>query len=200
MADVLSPSFYDRPVLEVARNLVGCRLEHAGTAGIIVEAEAYHHSEPACHAYVGLTARTSTLFGPPGMAYVYRSYGVHALLNAVCEGENVGAAVLIRALEPVAGVEAMRARRGLVRLEDLCSGPGKLTQAMGIGLDRNATSLAGGPVRIGPRPADREPPQIVSGPRVGINRATELPWRFCALGSRCVSRPWPPGLRASLAA
>ena len=200
MADVLPPSFYDRPVVEVACDLVGCRLEHEGTAGIIVEAEAYHHSEPACHAYVGLTPRTATLFGPPGHAYVYRSYGVHALLNAVCEGEDVGAAVLIRALEPVEGIEGMRARRGLVRLEDLCSGPGKLTQAMGIGLDRNATSLARGPVRIGPRPADREAPRIVAGPRVGITRAMELPWRFCALGSRCVSRPWPPGLRASLAA
>jgi len=200
MADVLPPAFYDRPVVEVARDLVGCRLEHERTAGIIVEAEAYHHSEPACHAYVGLTARTSTLFGPPGTAYVYRSYGVHALLNAVCEGPDVGAAVLLRALEPVEGIEGMRARRGLVRLEDLCSGPGKLTQAMAIGLDRNATSLVSGPVRIGPRPADREAPRIVAGPRVGINRATELPWRFCALGSRCVSRPWPPGLRASLAA
>ena len=200
MADALPPSFYDRPVVEVARDLVGCRLEHEETAGIIVEAEAYHHSEPACHAYVGLTARTSTLFGPPGTAYVYRSYGVHALLNAVCEGEDVGAAVLIRALEPVEGIEGMRARRGLARLEDLCSGPGKLTQAMGIGLDRNATSLARGPVRIGPRPADREAPRIVAGPRVGITRAMELPWRFCALGSRCVSRPWPPGLRASRAA
>ena len=200
MADALPPSFYDRPVVEVARDLVGCRLEHEGTAGIIVEAEAYHHSEPACHAYVGLTARTSTLFGAPGTAYVYRSYGVHAMLNAVCEGGDVGAAVLIRALEPVEGIEGMRARRGLVRLEDLCSGPGKLTQAMGIGLDRNATSLARGAVRIGARPADREAPRIVAGPRVGITRAMELPWRFCALGSRCVSRPWPPGLRASLAA
>jgi DNA-3-methyladenine glycosylase len=200
MPDVLRASFYDRPVLEVARDLVGCRLEHEGTGGIIVEAEAYHHSEPACHAYVGLTRRTATLFGQPGNAYVYRSYGVHALLNAVCEGEDVGAAVLLRALEPVEGIEEMRARRGLVRLEDLCSGPGKLTQAMAIGLDRNATSLVSGPVRIRPRPADREAPRIVAGPRVGINRAMELPWRFCALGSRCVSRPWPPGLRASLAA
>jgi DNA-3-methyladenine glycosylase len=134
------------------------------------------------------------------MAYVYRSYGIHALLNAVCEAEDVGAAVLIRGVEPLTGLEAMRARRGLARPEDLCSGPGKLTQAMGIGLDRNATSLARGPVRIAPRPADREPLRIVTGTRIGITRATELEWRFCALGSRCVSRPWPPGLRASLAA
>ena len=200
MPDALPAAFYDRPVVEVARDLVGCRLEHEGTGGIIVETEAYHQSEPACHAYVGLTARTSTLFGSPGTAYVYRSYGVHALLNAVCEGEDVGAAVLIRALEPERGLDALRARRGQYRIEDLCSGPGKLTQAMGIGLDRNATSLEGGPIRIGPRPADREPPRIVAGTRIGITRAVELPWRFCALGSRCVSRPWPAGLRASLAA
>jgi DNA-3-methyladenine glycosylase len=199
MADALPAAFYDRPVVEVARDLVGCRLEHDGTAGVIVETEAYHHSEPACHAYVGLTARTSTLFGPPGTAYVYRSYGIHALLNAVCEAEEVGAAVLIRAVEPDVGLEAMRARRGLARVEDLCSGPGKLTQAMGIWLDRNATSLHDGPVRIGPRPAGAAP-RLVTGTRIGINRAVELPWRFCAAGSRCVSRPWPPGLRASLAA
>ena len=197
MPDALPGAFYDRPVVDVARDLVGCRLEHEGTGGIIVETEAYHHSEPACHAYVGLTARTSTLFGSPGTAYVYRSYGIHALLNAVCEGEDVGAAVLIRALEPERGLDAMRARRGLHRIEDLCSGPGKLTQAMGIGLDRNATSLEGGPIRVGPRPADREPPRIVAGTRIGITRAVELPWRFCAAGSRHVSRPWPTGLLAA---
>jgi DNA-3-methyladenine glycosylase len=200
MPDALDRGFYDRPVVQVARDLVGCRLDFGGAWGVIVETEAYHQSEPACHAFVGLTARTSTLFGTPGAAYVYRSYGVHALLNAVCEPEGVGAAVLIRALEPVEGLEAMRARRGLVRPEDLCSGPGKLTQALGIGLDLNATSLADGQIRIGPRPAGRRHPRVVVGRRVGINRATELPWRFCALDSRCVSRPWPRGLRASRAA
>ena len=173
---------------------------HGDAAGVIVETEAYHHSEPACHAYVGLTPRTATLFGPPGMAYVYRSYGIHALLNAVSEPEGVGAAVLIRALAPVEGIERMRARRGLHRLEDLCSGPGKLTQALGIGLDRNGTSLRDGPVRFGPPPAGAPPVPVAVGRRVGITRAVELPWRFCALGTRCVSRPWPAGLRASLAA
>jgi DNA-3-methyladenine glycosylase len=108
--------------------------------------------------------------------------------------------VLIRALEPVEGLDAMRARRGFARPQDLCSGPGKLTQALGIGLDLNATSLADGRIRIGPRPPGRPRPRVVVGRRVGINRATELAWRFCALGSRCVSRPWPPGLRASLGA
>src|SRR6202011_2775871 len=118
-------------------DLIGCVVRHGRCSGVIVEAEAYHDSEPACHAYVGLTRRTATLFGPPGRAYVYRSYGVHAMLNAVTEAEGVGAAVLIRALEPVVGLDAMRARRGLDRPEDLCSGPGRLTQALGIGLDLN---------------------------------------------------------------
>jgi DNA-3-methyladenine glycosylase len=196
----MDAAFYERPVVDVARDLVGCVVEHDGCAGRIVETEAYHDSEPACHAYAGLTARTATLFGPPGVAYVYRSYGIHALLNAVCEREGVGAAVLIRALEPLAGIDAMRARRGLQRAEDLCSGPGKLTQALGIGLERNGTSLLSGPVRVRPRAAGARAPELAIGPRIGITRAMELPWRFVALGSRHVSRPWPPGLRASLAA
>lgn len=196
----LPAAFYARPVVRVARDLVGCVVEHEGCSGVIVETEAYHFTEPACHAYTGLTARTATLYGTPGVAYVYRSYGVHALLNAVCEPEDVGAAVLIRALEPRAGIEAMRARRGLHRPTDLCSGPGKLTQALGIGLERNGTSLVDGPVRISARPAGWRRPRIVTGTRIGITRAVDLPWRFCALGSRHVSRPLPRGLRASRAA
>jgi DNA-3-methyladenine glycosylase len=182
-------SFYARPVLEVARDLVGCVVEHGETAGVIVETEAYHDSEPACHAFVGLTPRTSTLFGPPGRAYVYRSYGVHALLNAVSEPEGVGAAVLIRALEPVAGLELMRLRRGSERVEGLCSGPGKLTQALGIGLERNGGDLAVGPVVISRRSAAWREVPVVAGTRIGITRAVELPWRFCAAGSRFLSRP-----------
>jgi DNA-3-methyladenine glycosylase len=194
----LPAEFYARPVLEVARDLVGCTVEHDGTAGVIVETEAYHESEPACHAFVGLTPRTQTLFGPPGRAYVYRSYGVHALLNAVSEPEGVGAAVLIRALLPTAGIERMHARRGegaagTWRVEDLCSGPGKLTQALGIGLDANGSSLASGPVRIGPRSGEWRSPRLISAGRVGINRAVELRWRFCAVGSRHVSSPRPAG-------
>jgi DNA-3-methyladenine glycosylase len=199
MGDRLGEAFFDRPVLTVARDLVGCRVEHEGTAGIVVETEAYHFTEPACHAYVGLTDRTSTIYGAPGVAYVYRSYGIHALLNAVCEPEGVGAAVLIRALEPVEGLDLMRARRGLQREEDLCSGPGKLTQALGIDLRHNGSSLLDGTVVIAPCPAGRRRPRIVTGERIGITKAAELPWRFCALGSRSVSRPWPPELRASLA-
>jgi DNA-3-methyladenine glycosylase len=187
--------FYARPVLRVARELIGCTVEHEGVSGKIVETEAYHESEPACHAFVGLTPRTSTLFGEPGRAYVYRSYGIHALLNAVCEPLGVGAAVLIRALEPLEGIEAMRARRGLERLEELCSGPGKLTQALGVELSENACSLSSGPVLIWPRErARREPPiSVLTGPRVGITKAVELPWRFCEAGNRHVSRPRPAG-------
>jgi DNA-3-methyladenine glycosylase len=171
-------------------------VQHAGTSGVIVETEAYHDSEPACHAYVGLTPRTRPLFGPPGRAYVYRSYGIHALLNAVCEHEGVGAAVLIRALEPLEGIEAMRERRGLQRSQDLCSGPGKLSQALAIELERNDTDLVDGPVRLRPPPAGRPAPELVAGPRVGITKAAELPWRFCARGNVNVSKPWPPGLRS----
>jgi DNA-3-methyladenine glycosylase len=181
--------FFARPVVEVARDLVGCTLAHGPTAGVIVETEAYHDSEPACHAYVGVTPRTATLFGPPAIAYVYRSYGIHALFNAVCEEEGVGAAVLVRALEPVEGLDLMRARRGLEREEALCSGPGKLAQALGIGLELNGTSLVDGPIRILPRAGGA--PALVEGPRIGITRAVELPWRFCAQGSPHVSRPWP---------
>jgi DNA-3-methyladenine glycosylase len=177
-------------VVEVARDLVGCVVSHGEAAGVIVETEAYHHSEPACHAYVGLTSRTSTLFGPPGIAYVYRSYGIHALLNAVCEDQEVGAAVLLRALEPVAGIELMRIRRGgLARERDLCSGPGKLTQALNIELIDNRCDLSRGPIRISPRPPGWEAPEIVADRRIGITRAIELPWRFCAAGSRFLSRP-----------
>jgi DNA-3-methyladenine glycosylase len=197
---VIDRAFFDRPVLEVARDLVGGTVRHGATAGVIVETEAYHHSEPACHAYVGLTARTSTLFGAPGVAYVYRSYGIHAMLNAVCEPEGVGAAVLIRALEPLDGVELMRARRGVERLEELCSGPGKLCQALGIGLDLNATSLLDGPIQIEPPVIGAQGLELAVGRRIGITKAPELEWRFCARGNRHVSRPRPPAARERRAA
>jgi DNA-3-methyladenine glycosylase len=190
----LPRDFYDRPVLEVAQELIGCVVTHGETSGVIVETEAYHESEPACHAYVGLTPRTKTLFGEPGVAYVYRSYGVHALLNAVCEPQGVGAAVLIRALAPLTGIELMRARRGLVgqrpaRDRDLCSGPGKLTQALGIWLDENGASLSEGSVQIGPRSGTWRDPAVSIGTRIGITQAVELRWRFCASGDANVSRP-----------
>jgi DNA-3-methyladenine glycosylase len=178
----------------VARDLVGCVVAYGGAAGRIVETESYHEEEPACHAFVGLTARTRTLFGPPAHAYVYRSYGIHALLNTVAEDEGVGAAVLIRALEPVDGLDLMRARRGLHRADDLCSGPGKLTQALGIGLALNGAPLVDGPIAILPRPAGHVP-RLVSGPRIGITKAADLPWRFCDADSASVSRPWPQAMR-----
>ncbi|MGH2888076.1 MAG: DNA-3-methyladenine glycosylase [Solirubrobacteraceae bacterium] len=194
----LGTAFYARPVLDVARDLIGCVVTHGETAGVIVETEAYHDSEPACHAYVGLTPRTRVLFGPPGRAYVYRSYGIHALLNAVCEPPGVGAAVLIRALEPVAGLDLMRARRGVQDERRLCSGPGKLTQALGIELEHNGGDLATGPVVIAPRPAAWRAVEIVCDERIGISRATELQWRFCAAGSSFVSRPVRrPGIAAA---
>jgi DNA-3-methyladenine glycosylase len=176
-------------VLEVARDLIGCVVAHQGAAGAIVEAEAYHDSEPASHAFVGLTARTRTLFGPPGFAYVYRSYGIHALLNAVSEPEGVGAAVLIRALEPIEGIELMIRRRGVSALRALCSGPGKLTQALGIGLGHNGVDLAQGPILISGRAGRWRDVEISVDRRIGITKAPELPWRFTATGSRFVSRP-----------
>jgi DNA-3-methyladenine glycosylase len=187
----LQRAFYARPVVEVAQALIGCVVTCGECSGVIVETEAYHDSEPACHAFAGLTPRTETLFGPPGRAYVYRSYGVHALLNAVSEPEGVGAAVLIRALEPLSGIELMAGRRGFdpANLRGLCSGPGKLTQALGITLADNRCSLARGRVRITGRPERFGDPVVQRDRRIGITRAVELPWRFCVRGSRYLSVP-----------
>ena len=193
--DPRDEDFYARSVHQVARELVGCVVRHGRTAGRIVEVESYHEEEPACHAFAGLTGRTRVLFGPPGRAYVYRSYGIHALLNAVAEAPGVGAAVLIRALEPVEGIELMRARRGLEPLHALASGPGKLTQALGIGLELNDTSLLGeGPIEILPPGPGQRPPKLAIGQRIGITKAASLPWRFCDPRSRSVSRPWPAAM------
>ena len=187
--------FYARSVHEVARDLIGCVVRHGETAGRIVETESYHMEEPACHAYAGVTERTHVLFGSPGHAYVYFSYGIHSLLNAVAEEAGTGAAVLIRALEPVEGVALMRERRRVRRDEDLCNGPGKLTQALGIGLALNGTSLVEGPIEILAREPAARPPHVVAGERIGITKAADLPWRFCDAGSRHVSRPWPAAMR-----
>jgi len=184
----LDAAFFERSVHAVARDLIGCRLLFDGVGGTIVETESYERDDPACHAHVGLTARTATLFGPPGRAYVYLSYGIHSLLNFVAEPEGEAAAVLIRALEPTAGIETMRERRGVEREEDLCSGPGKLTEALGVGLAHNNADLSADPFLL----LGREPnwdAEILTGPRVGITKAVERPWRFCAAGNRHVSRP-----------
>jgi DNA-3-methyladenine glycosylase len=186
----IGPDFFVRSVHEVARDLIGCRLLYSGCGGTIVETESYHRDDPACHAFVGLTPRTATLFGPPGRAYVYLSYGIHSLLNFVCEPEGEAAAVLIRALEPTAGLEAMRRRRGDRPDLDLCSGPGKLTEALGIGLEEDGADLARDPFAL-LAPVERGRPEVVTGPRIGITKAVERPWRFCAAGSPYVSRPQP---------
>jgi DNA-3-methyladenine glycosylase len=196
----LAPGFYRRSVHAVANDLIGCTVRHGETAGRIVETESYHEREPACHAHVGVTERSRTLFGPPGRAYVYFSYGVHSLLNAVAEPEGVGAAVLIRALAPLEGLELMRERRRLDRTDDLCSGPGKLTEALGIGLALNGSSLIDGPIEVLARPTGARPPTVVRGERIGITKAAELRWRFCDADSRHVSRPWPAAMRARRAA
>ena len=187
----MKPAFYTRPVLEVAEALIGCVVTHGECTGVIVETEAYHDSEPACHAFVGLTPRTEILFGPPGRAYVYLSYGVHTMLNAVCEPEGIGAAVLIRALEPLDGIELMAERRGLdpSRVRALCSGPGKLTQALGIALSDNGCDLARGPVVVSGRRGRFSDPVVQRDPRIGITKAVELPWRFSLAGSRYLSVP-----------
>jgi DNA-3-methyladenine glycosylase len=190
----LGRDFYARSVHDVARDLVGCLVRHGETAGRIVETESYHMDEPACHAYVGLTERTRPLFGPPGHAYVYFSYGIHSLLNAVAEPEGTGAAVLIRALEPVDGLDVMRRRRGVERATDLCSGPAKLTQALEIGLSLNGSSLIDGPIEVLERESQ---PRIAIGERIGITKAADLPWRFCDADSAHVSRPWPAQMRSA---
>ncbi|HEX2266496.1 MAG TPA: DNA-3-methyladenine glycosylase [Solirubrobacterales bacterium] len=189
MSERLERAFFDRSVHDVARDLVGCTLLYKGCGGVIVETESYEAADPACHAYVGLTDRTRVIFGPPGYAYVYLSYGIHCLLNAVAEPEGEAAAVLIRALEPTHGVEEMRERRGGRPDLDLCSGPGKLSEALGIDLSDNETDLCADPFLLAP-PAG-PPPEIVTGPRIGITKAVDLPWRFCAAGSPFVSRPRP---------
>ena len=187
----LELDFFARSVHVVARDLIGCRLFYAGCGGTIVETESYERDDPACHAYVGLTKRTEVLFGPPGRAYVYLSYGIHSLLNFVCEPEDEAAAVLIRALEPTADLDAMRSRRGGRPDADLCSGPGKLTEALGIGLDANDTDLAVDPFLLLP-PEPNWSGEVTASPRVGITKAVERPWRFSLAGSRFVSRPRPP--------
>jgi DNA-3-methyladenine glycosylase len=186
----LGVEFFSCSVHTVARELIGCRLFYAGCGGTIVETESYERDDPACHAYAGLTKRTEPLFGPPGRAYVYLSYGIHSLLNAVAEPEGQAAAVLIRALEPTEGLEDMRKRRGNRPDNDLCSGPGKLTDALGIGLDANQADLTADPFCLLPPEPDWSG-DVVAGPRVGITKAIERPWRFSLADSPFVSRPRP---------
>ena len=188
----LEADFFEGSVHDVAPALIGCRLFFGGVGGTIVETEAYEREDPASHSFVGLTERTKVMFGPPGRAYVYLSYGIHSLLNFVCEPEGDAAAVLIRALEPTTEIATMRSRRGKARKDlELCNGPGKLTEALGITLAQNASRLDRDPFQL--LPPVGEPPEVVTSPRVGITKAVERPWRFSAAGSPYVSRPRPAG-------
>jgi DNA-3-methyladenine glycosylase len=189
-AERLGVEFFEGSVHDIAPALIGCRLLVNGAGGEIVEVEAYEREDPASHSFVGLTPRTKIMFGPPGRAYVYLSYGIHQLLNFVCEPEGEAAAVLIRALEPTTGLETMHDRRPAARSDlDLCSGPGKLTMALGVTLAQNGARLDQDPFLL--LPPEGEPPEVVTSPRVGITKAVEKPWRFSASGSPYVSRPRP---------
>lgn len=180
------------PPADVARALLGCALYVDGVGGIVVETEAYEAGDPASHSFRGRTAANAAMFGPPGHAYVYRSYGIHWCLNIVCGREGDGAAVLVRALEPRRGLGTMRARRGLDEARRLCAGPGRLCQA----LDIDRTRHDGRDLRLAPfrlvAPPHGAPPSIVAGPRIGISKARERPWRFAIAGSPFLSRPLRP--------
>lgn len=183
--------FFNRSVHDVAPELIGATLMIDGAGGVIVEVEAYHHTDPAAHSYVGRTDRNAVMFGPPGVAYVYRSYGIHWCVNFVCEAEGSASAVLIRALEPVAGIAAMRRRRGkdLALPDDraLCSGPGKLCQALGVSIKHNGLALDLPPFELRARTAM---PEIAVGPRIGITKAVDAPWRYGLKGSKFLSKPF----------
>lgn len=185
--ETLPTDFYNRDPREVAVDLLGCVLAHESpegrASGVIVETEAYRPEDPACHAYKGPTMRNRTMFERAGLAYVYLSYGIHHLINVVCEGEGVGSAVLLRALRPVEGLEGMSRRRG--RGSGLCDGPGKLSQALGVDLSLDGCDLSEGPLRVewGAEPEG----EIISTTRIGITRGVELPWRYVVAGEKDVS-------------
>ncbi len=188
--DLLSRRFFDRNVHDVAPELIGATLLVAGVGGPIVEVEAYQQTEPASHSYGGETERNAVMFGPAGHAYVYRSYGIHWCLNFVCTGKGGASAVLIRALMPAAGLATMRRRRGVADERLLCSGPGRLGQALAITRDRhNGLALDRPPFAFYAR---KGPVEIVTGPRIGISKAVDLPWRYGLAGSPYLSKPFKP--------
>jgi DNA-3-methyladenine glycosylase len=188
----LGRDFFARSVHEVAPDLIGATLLVDGVGGRIVEVEAYDHEDPAAHGYRGRTARNASMFGPPGHAYVYRSYGIHWCLNLVCEEEGLASAVLLRALEPTHGTERMRARRGLDDERLLCAGPGRLCQALAVTREHDGLPLDEPPFRLEPRADEAE---LVAGPRIGITHAADLPWRYALAGSRYLSRSIATGAR-----
>lgn len=178
-----------RSVHDAARTLVGCTLLVDGVGGVVVETEAYAPDDPASHSYPGPTRRNATMFGPSGRLYVYRSYGIHWCANVVCGEEGVGSAVLLRALEPTTGVEVMRSRRGVEDVLLLCSGPGRLAQALGITGEHDGLPLDAAPFELN---TARGVADVVTAPRVGVNRGTAQLWRYALKGSAYVSRPRPP--------
>jgi DNA-3-methyladenine glycosylase len=190
----LRPDFFARSVHEVAPELIGATLLVDGVGGRIVEAEAYDQEDPASHGYRGRTDRNASMFGQPGHAYVYRSYGIHWCLNLVCEPEGIASAVLIRALEPTHGLERMGERRGIDEPRLLCSGPGRLCQALAVTREHDGLALDRPPFEL---LAPEERTELVAGPRVGITRAAELPWRYAEAGSRFVSRAVRPASERS---
>ena len=181
----LTRAFFDRSVHKVAPELIGATLLVSGAGGVIVEVEAYHHTDPAAHSFNGPTPRNAVMFGPPGFVYVYRSYGIHWCLNFVCEKEGSASAVLIRAIEPTAGMAAMRRRRGVEDVRALCSGPGKLCQALGVNIKHNGMALDRAPFELHARTAK---PEIAVGPRIGITKAVDEPWRYGLKGSKFLSK------------
>ena len=183
----LKKAFFARSVHEVAPELIGATFLFGDVGGVIVEVEAYHHTDPAAHSYRGPTPRNAVMFGPPGFAYVYRSYGIHWCVNFVCEAAGSASAVLIRAIEPTHGIAAMRRRRHLQEVRSLCSGPGKLTEAMGIAGNHNALPLDQPPIALFAR---FHKPDIVAGVRIGITKAVELPWRYGLRSSKFLSKPF----------
>lgn len=182
-------SFFNRPVHEVAPDVIGATFTVNGVGGVIVEVEAYHHTDPAAHSYNGPTDRNAVMFGPAGYAYVYRSYGIHWCVNFVCETEGSASAVLIRAIEPTQGLAAMRRRRGLAETRALCSGPGKLCEALGITHKHNGLALDREPFELRGREGDVE---IAVGVRIGITKAADKPWRYGLKGSPFLSKPFTP--------
>lgn len=184
---LLTRKFFARSVHDVAPDLIGATLLMDGVGGIITEVEAYHHTEPAAHSFNGPTPRNRVMFGPPGFLYVYRSYGIHWCMNFVCEKEGSAAAVLIRALEPTHGIPAMRRRRGLHNERMLCSGPGKLCEAIAVSDKLNGHALDEPPIEIYARPRKTD---IIKGIRIGITKAVELPWRYGLKDSKFLSKPF----------
>lgn len=187
----LRRDFFNRSVHEIARELIGATLMVGEAGGVIVEVEAYHHTDPAAHSYGGRTERNAVMFGPPGYLYVYRSYGIHWCANLVCEAEGSASAVLLRALEPTQGLGLMRRRRGLADPRLLCAGPGRLCEALGITHAHNGLALDQPPFALYPRTSAWE---IAVGPRIGITKAAEVPWRYGLNGSRFLSKPFKPAL------